>query len=100
MEIKKIEYPIASRKLTTDKGTVLVTIGKPSLFEDQEDYYCAYSIELNSDRKTSYAVGVDSVQALQLALKKIAVDLEFISRKNSLQISWFEDMPGETGFDS
>ncbi|MEX2500548.1 MAG: hypothetical protein WD397_16915 [Wenzhouxiangellaceae bacterium] len=99
MKITHIEEPIAFRKLLAGDGNVFVAIGKPALFDDEQDYYCPYCIEYQETKKFSYAGGADSVQALQLAMKKIAVDLADLSKKRRVEISWFSDMPGETGFE-
>jgi len=98
VKIESIGEPIAQRTLTADKASVVVTIGKPLLYEGGPDYYCPYSIECLGEKKLSYAAGADAVQALQLAMKKIGVDLESLSRKRGVQISWFPDTPGDTGF--
>lgn len=98
MKIQNVGEPIAQRTLTADNNAVVVTIGKPALYEDGPDYHCPYSIECFGEKKLSYAGGADAVQALQLAMKKIGVDLESLSRKRQVQISWFPDTPGETGF--
>lgn len=99
MKITNIEEPIAFRKLLTDGDSfVFVTIGKPCLFDD-EDYYCPYCMEYQGRKKFSYAGGADSVQALQLAMKKIAADLVGLSKNEGIEISWFLDTPGETGFE-
>lgn len=77
---------------------VLVVIGKPELFEDGDDYYCPYSIKHGNETKLSYAGGMDSVQALQLAMQKIGADLGYIARTSGVDIEWLDDTPGETGF--
>jgi len=98
MEIQEIKEPVAQRELTAGTETVLVTIGKPTLFDDGGDYYCPYSIEIGDKKKLSYAGGVDSVQAIQLAMKKIGVDLAHLGRKHNTPITWLPDTPDETGF--
>jgi hypothetical protein len=70
-DIREIGEPIAERKLIMGSDEVVVTIGKPRPFDDDEDYFCPYSIEHAGQKKVSYAGGMDAVQALQLAMKKI-----------------------------
>lgn len=78
--------------------TILVTIGKPEPVEGEGDYCCRYKIEGAGKKKTSYAIGLDAVQALQLTMKKIGVDLEAHARKRGIPVSWLGDTPGKTGF--
>lgn len=98
MQIKDISEPIATRRLTAGKDVVTVTIGKPALFEDGGDFYCPYAIDFLGKRKISYAGGIDAVQALQLTLKKIGVDLTHLTTPSNEPVTWLEDTPGETGF--
>lgn len=72
VKIESIGEPIAQRTLTADKAPILVTIGKPLLYEGGPDYYCPYSIECFGEKKLSYGAGADAIQALQLAMKKSA----------------------------
>ncbi len=98
MKIEKIRYVIAQRSLRAGNDLVVVTIGKPEFTDDENDYYCSYSIEFKGDKRLSYACGIDSIQAIQLVIKKIGSDLVGLSNKINLPISWFPDTPGETGF--
>lgn len=98
MDIREIGEPIADRKLMMGADEVVVTIGKPQAFNDDEDYYCPYSIEHGGRRKMSYAGGMDAVQALQLAMKKIGVDLAALAKAQGVSIDWLPDTPGDTGF--
>jgi len=81
------------------KDEVVVTVGRPCPFDDNNDYYCPYSIEYGDFKKVSYAGGMDSVQALLLALKKIGSDLAHLAKTKGIPISWLPDTPGDTGFD-
>lgn len=94
----KIEHPIAERKLSLGEEDVFVTIDKPRLFEDGHDYYCPYSVVCGNYTKIFYAAGVDSVQALQPAMKNIGAELSYLGRVRNGTVSWFPDTPGETGF--
>lgn len=100
LKVVDIGEPIATRLLSAGAERIVVTIGKPRPFEDGNDYYCPFSIEHAGKRSISYAGGMDAVQALQLAMKKIGMDLEHIGRQRGLQISWVADTPGDTGFPS
>lgn len=86
------------RKLTAGNDVVTVTIGKPALFEDGDDYYCPYAIEFLGKRKVSYAGGIDGIQAIQLAMNKIGVDLAYLKMPSNEPVTWMSDTPGDTGF--
>ncbi len=79
---------------------VEIAIGKPIQLSDPEDYYVPYRIKGAGLEKISYAVGVDAVQALQLALRGIGADLLAISRKLPGQMQWIGSEPGDYGFPS
>lgn len=98
MDIHEVSEPIAKRTLMMGAEEVIVTIGKPQLFDDGEDYFCPYSIEYAGQKRVSYAGGMDAVQALQLAMKKVGTDLAHIARSQGIPISWLPDTPGDTGF--
>ena len=98
MEIREVQEPIAERKLVMGTDEVVVTIGKPQAFDDNGDYFCPYAIEHAGHRKLSYAGGMDAVQALQLAMKKIASDLDYLARSQGVSIEWLADTPGDSGF--
>ena len=89
---------IAERTLMMGAENVRVIISKPQLSGDGEDYVCYYSIDCAGHNKISYAVGMDAIQSLQLAMKKIGADLEQIANIQGTPISWLADMPGDTGF--
>ncbi|ANO52664.1 DUF6968 family protein [Woeseia oceani] len=98
MKITEISKPIATRKLSVGSEAVVVTIGKPELFEDGNDYYCPYAIDFLGKKKMSYAGGADAVQAIQLAMQKIGVDLAYLKTPSNERVTWMSDSPGETGF--
>lgn len=71
---------IAERQLEgrekNDVRRVTVKIGKP--FADLEDHscwYCPYSIEWSDDRRVFYGAGVDSLQALRIAISMVGTEL-------------------------
>ncbi|MFK2874949.1 DUF6968 family protein [Dyella lipolytica] len=92
----KIIDPIAQRKLTFGRSSIIVQIGRPEISED--DFMCAYSISSGGQEKLGHAMGMDSVQALQLALVSIEIDLKALARSSGQEITWLEDTPGNTGF--
>jgi hypothetical protein len=64
---------IAERELKCDGRLTLIRIYEPQ--PDQADWRCDYEISWPSAPRRSYAMGVDSFQALQLAMFKIATDV-------------------------
>ena len=97
MELKEIKQAIAVRTLRAGAQSIVVTIGKPQPFEGGGDFYCPYSIEFQGKTRIGYAGGVDAVQALQLAMKKIGVDLAHLKTPPDSPITWLDEV-GQTGF--
>ena len=63
-----------------ERETVVVSIGVPVVGEDAETWYCPYRVKGMSFEKQRHTVGIDSVQALDLALGVIGSELIYISR--------------------
>lgn len=88
-EVKEV---LASRELVFrgDDGIELdctVTIGQP--FERAEhEWVCPYEISLGNDRKTFGIYGVDSMQAVALALKTLDVEIEIRAREVRMTPTW------------
>ena len=84
---------IVERKFEKNKNeTIVVQIGKP--YEDpksnSEDYCCPYRfLGFEDDKKIHFAYGVDSLQALILAIDKIAIELKYIY-KPKYKLTWLE----------
>lgn len=90
--------PIAQRKLTFGEESMLVQVARPE--SNGDDFVCLYSITSKSNEKFGHAMGMDSMQALQLALRSIEIDLNSLAQSSGKNITWLEDMPGHTGFSS
>lgn len=87
---------VARRKLTFGQREIVVSVERP--VSDNDDFICCYVIEIEDEEKCGHAMGMDSVQAIQLAMKSIGIDLSAIARAAEQEITWLEDSPGETGF--
>ncbi len=98
MQLKDIGVQIASRELDANGKKVVVVIGRPEKFPDGEDYYCPYQIVGIGSERVKYAGGIDAVQALQLALKKIGTDLYTSQEAQAKQLLWAGGEPGDFGF--
>lgn len=71
---------------------VVVSFFVPHRIE-QDDWQCDYQIVGGSFKRTFYAVGIDSVQALTLALASAKTDLEYIQEKHDAYF-YFLGEPG------
>ena len=73
----EITQSIAQRTLSYGSEELTVILGMPQPIADG-DFLCAYQISFGAETKKGHAIGVDGVQAIQLAMRKIASDLLFI----------------------
>lgn len=97
LELKSIGVLIARRELSFSNGDkVAVLIGKPEPYPDGEDFYCPYQILSIGSECVRYACGIDSAQALLLALNKINADLNCSREAETGQLSWVGS--GDLGF--
>ncbi|MGI9419677.1 MAG: DUF6968 family protein [Geminicoccaceae bacterium] len=80
---------MASREVTAGNDRILVTIGKPELFDPDgmEGFCCSFSVEPRGRKEYRYTGAADAVQALQLVTYMIGVDLEHLARSQRLSIS-------------
>jgi hypothetical protein len=91
LHLQSIEAPIAERQLEGQKDgnavTLTVKIGKPFSDEDQDAcWYCPYSIDISGGQCFFYGAGVDSLQALRIAISMIEADLT--GRFAHLNLTW------------
>jgi uncharacterized protein DUF6968 len=71
---------------------ILLSIERP--FADGPDFKCRYEIDWPGDTQRGYAMGVDEVQALQLALRKAGADINYSTYAIDKKLVWLE--PGKT----
>jgi len=94
MKLIDVGVVIAERILNGQVGgkpcAVVVKIGTP-LADDAggAGWYCPYSITIGSEQRIFYGAGVDSLQALRIAIKNIAEELNTIYR--DLKLTWMGD---------
>ncbi len=74
----------------------MVTINRPE--QDEGDCRCRYLLESGQKKKLGYALGVDGVQALQLAMARINADLLAMSEELGVPITWLDNAPGDNSF--
>ncbi|EMO73581.1 DUF6968 family protein [Leptospira santarosai] len=83
----KLGTVIAERKLSLKVGrkkqTVLIRIGKPKISNDPKmDWYCPFQISKIGLDTIKAAHGIDSIQALLLAMKMIEAILVHFQKSN------------------
>jgi hypothetical protein len=105
MELSSVGDVIAERTLTLVQGQgppseIIVLLGKPQKLPDHSDYYCPYQIKGSGPETVRHTCGVDRLQALQLALSTLAVDLELLNNKLGGGLRWNcgSDNSGDFGF--
>ena len=82
LEIKKIEVAVALREMMfhfqdgrTEK--VVLKVGMPYEYGDGLDWCCPYELSTESSRKLFGMFGVDALQALELTIKTLKVEVEY-----------------------
>jgi hypothetical protein len=89
VKLNDLGQVIATRVLALGGGAqVTIRLGRPERFSDSEDYYCPYEIRGMDAQHARYAGGVDSVQALDLALKAIGAILYTSRECQAKQLTW------------
>ena len=63
-----------------------IQLGMPKIVPDSTDVYAPYQIQFKKTSRLWYAVGIDGFQALQLAMKMIAVEIESLERDHDVKI--------------
>ena len=90
--------PIARREFdfVGPNGSVKVvaSIGKSAVMPDDPhgEWYCPWSIEGPDKQRTMYGAGVDTMQALLLALSGMRTDLHMIGRQGKLTFFEGDDL--------
>jgi hypothetical protein len=87
-----IERCLTLKEPSRTEEQVVVSFFVPYRIE-QDDWQCDYEIVGGSIQRKFYAVGIDSVQALMLALASTRTDLEYLEKKHSARFHFL----GEPG---
>lgn len=84
-QINEIGAVIATREMEfryedgrTEK--FLLKVGAPYEYGDGFDWCCPYEVGTDSDRKLFGMFGIDSLQALELTMKSLKVEIEYWER--------------------
>jgi len=80
---------IARRMFDCGENNVLLEIGAPYPVEGHADYLCPYRINGLGDGRVVRIGGVDSMQALFLAMRSAAGALYAASAKQNDKITWY-----------
>jgi Domain of unknown function (DUF6968) len=105
MVLESVGQIIAIREFGAIDGSSLtskvrVLIGKPEEFPEGPGYYCPFQISGVGPEDIKYAVGIDSVQALQLVMVMIGATLEFYNQELGGVLRWEGSSGGDFGFPS
>lgn len=81
LKIKDIDVPLALREMEfrfSDgrSESAVLKIGAPYEYGDGYDWCCAYKLEMPSKTRLFGMFGIDSLQALELTMKTIKVEVE------------------------
>ena len=67
----------------------VISVEEPILTE--RDWRCSYSIEIGGELTKSDVSGVDKLQSLTLALRKLAAELIYLSEECGYRLTWMGD---------
>jgi hypothetical protein len=103
MKLYDVGEIVAERKLNLLNSDgppleVLALLNKPNQLPDHCDYYCPYQIKGVGDERARYSCGIDTFQALQLAIRTIGVELEVLNKDLGGKLAWDGDEKGWLGF--
>ncbi len=90
---------IARRNFELDgrEGAVVLTVFAPKLYDNGRDWCCTYRVEGLPGRADRRAGGVDGVQALELALKNMAMFLYSSPEAREGRLTFLKQGRGDLG---
>ncbi|GLQ95250.1 DUF6968 family protein [Dyella acidisoli] len=89
MKLEKVNSVIAKRTLQAKDGREIeIIFGTPEEFPDGKDFYCPFQVIGLGDERVRYAGGVDSMQALLLALKKLSYYITSRDEVMNGEVQW------------
>lgn len=98
MKLEKIDTVVARRTFeATDGREVEIILGAPQPFPDGQDYFCPFQINGLGDSTVRYAGGIDSYQALVLALKMLTVYVLTRDEVKRSEVQWLDGSDPELG---
>lgn len=81
-------------KIKTDSGELVVPISIHQPIEEKVDWKCEYEIGWPTGSRKSYAVGIDSIQSVLLAIQKIGIELYTSDAHKAGKLAWLEEGAG------
>lgn len=104
MALGELGEPIAEREFVIcdadgNESRAVARIGRPHPDQSEEDWVCPYEIVVAGKRKAFRIYGVDSIQALVLALKTVDVELEVRAKQLGGVLMWLGS-PHQSVFDA
>ena len=100
MGLDNIGEVIATRQLCLmdeSNREISVKIGKPQLSE-HNDYFCPIQVTGIGEERVHGVYGVDSVQALELAMRYLGSELQRLNTQHQGRIRWGDAPKGWFGF--
>ena len=103
LQLEDVGETIASRELSLLNSTgspseVRVLLGKPKHLPDRDDFYCPYQIKGAGTETVRFTCGIDAFQALLLAIRSLAGDIEVLNQALEGNLRWEGDEKGWLGF--
>jgi len=103
MKLESVGEVIASRTFTLAQqegppAEVSVFLGKPQQMLGFDDYYCPCQITGAGLDRLWYLCGIDTMQALQLAMRNLRAEIELLNQKCGGLLRWNDDETGWLGF--
>jgi hypothetical protein len=99
MHLDTVGEVIATRTLSlvdVPSRELRVKIGKPQLSE-HNDYYCPIQVTGIGDESVHSVVGIDSIQALELAMRFLGTTLQHLNTQHRGRIRWNDAPKGWFG---
>jgi hypothetical protein len=81
-DIKDVGEVVAVRNMEfiSDDGgkeKAILKVGKPFEYNEDLDWCCPYELSTESRKKVFGMIGIDSLQALELTMKTLRVEIEY-----------------------
>ena len=81
-DIKDVGEVVAVRNMEfiSDDGRkekAILKVGKPFEYNEDLDWCCPYELSTESRKKVFEMIGIDSLQALELTMKTLRVEIEY-----------------------
>ncbi len=96
MKIESVGTVIAERALDGQyRGKpckVIVRVGKPFEDEQSEAWYCPYSVVSPKGERLFYGAGIDSMEALRIAISNVGAELATLCADMKLKWANMDDL--------